>query len=353
MPLIVGGAAKMIGAWIGSRLGKPVVGPALGTLIVTYRCNYSCQFCELPARAVRRSREGAKEFGRAGMLAVVRGFKSIRTAAVGITGGEPFLREDLFDIVAEIHRLGMVAHVNTNGHFLEAGKVARLLGSGVDSVNVSLDSAVALTHDTVRGRRGSHGRILSGLGEVLRQRRGGKPRVCLVTVLGPETLDRAEGMVRLAREIGVDGVGFLPLHSYRDGAPADSMIPAREFAGRAEEVIRRLVEEGRGIVDNSEGYLGLFPRCFSGQPSGLRCYAPYASMVVDNRGLAESPAMHSHVQDRTLEVDLRLLSLVLPAGSVTVGHIEHREVQQGIRESGLAVLNVTRALPDVLASLFA
>jgi hypothetical protein len=78
-----------------------------------------------------------------------------------------------------------------------------------------------------------------------------------------------------------------------------------------------------------------------------------ASMVVDNRGLAESPAMHSHVQDRTLEVDLRLLSLVLPAGSVTVGHIEHREVQQGIRESGLAVLNVTRALPDVLESLFA
>jgi MoaA/NifB/PqqE/SkfB family radical SAM enzyme len=284
LPFLAGGAAKMIGAWIGSRIGRPVVGPALGTLIVSYRCNYACRFCDLPARSVRRSREGVREFGRAQMLSVVRGFKSIRTAAVGITGGEPFLRDDLFDILSEIHRLGMVAHVNTNGHSLDKERVARLLKTGVDSVNVSVDSAVAATHDAVRGRRGSHARILSGLAEVLRQRRGRRPRLCLVTVLGPDTLDRAEEMVRLAREIGVDGVGFLPLHSYRDGAPADSMTPVRDFAARAEEVIGRLVESGRGIVDNSDRYLGLFARCFSGLPSGLRCYAPYASLVVDCYG---------------------------------------------------------------------
>ena len=91
---------------------------------ITYRCNYFCKFCELPARAIRRRKEGVREFDREEMLAVVRGFRRIRTAGIGITGGEPFIREDLYDVLTEITSLGMVGHVNTNGHFLTPENVS-------------------------------------------------------------------------------------------------------------------------------------------------------------------------------------------------------------------------------------
>jgi MoaA/NifB/PqqE/SkfB family radical SAM enzyme len=40
----------------------------------------------------------------------------------------------------------------------------------------------------------------------------------------------------------------------------------------------------RGVIDNSLAYLDLLPRAFRGEPSPLRCYAPWSSVVVDAYG---------------------------------------------------------------------
>ena len=58
----------------------------------------------------------------------------------------------------------------------------------------------------------------------------------------------------------------------------------RDFAARSEEALSQIQAEGAGILENSQGYLSLFPRCFAGRPSGLKCFAPYNSMVVDCYG---------------------------------------------------------------------
>ena len=59
---IAGAGTSVVGTWLSSRVSRPLVGPSIGTLIITYRCNYFCEFCELPARAVRRKKEGITEF---------------------------------------------------------------------------------------------------------------------------------------------------------------------------------------------------------------------------------------------------------------------------------------------------
>jgi len=48
------------------------------------------------------------------------------------------------------------------------------------------------------------------------------------------------------------------------------------------EALHRL--EARGVLDNSTAYLDLLPRAFRGEPSPLRCYAPWSSVVVDCYG---------------------------------------------------------------------
>lgn len=294
---LLGGGTRLAGTWLSRTLGRPRIGPTLGTLILTYRCNYFCEFCELPRRAVRRKREGGREFDREEMLRLVRGFRLLRTPAIGITGGEPFIRDDLFDVLAEIRRLGMVGHVNTNGHFLRPDAVRRLVATGVESVNVSLDAPDAETHNRVRGNRRSFDTVLAGIEEVLRQRRGGRPRVGITTVLAASTVDRAPGMARLAREVGVDSLGFIPVHEYRDGLDPGRMLPERDFAERVADAVARAREAGGDILENSPGYLSLFARCFSGRKSGLRCYAPWNSLVVDCYGRVFPCVPFSEIDD--------------------------------------------------------
>jgi MoaA/NifB/PqqE/SkfB family radical SAM enzyme len=276
--------SHVVGTWLSDRVGRPLVGPSLGTLIITYRCNYFCEFCELPARAVRRKKEGIREFTREETLQVVRGFKALRTSGIGITGGEPMIRKDIYDVLSEITRLGMVAHINTNGHFLNEENVRRLIATGLSSINISLDAPDAETHNRIRGNRRSYEQIMKAVAEVLRQRKNGKPRVGLTTVLLGSNVEKALEMAALAREIGVDSLGFIPIHEYHDGSDLGEILKRREFAEKSRETIKLLKADNSGILENSDRYLSLFPKCFAGRPSGLKCYAPWNSMVIDCYG---------------------------------------------------------------------
>jgi len=279
--------AQALGAVAGQAIGRPLAGPILGTLVVTYYCNYRCVFCALPQRAIRRRGEGWKEFGREELLGVVRGFADAGTAGIGITGGEPFLLPYLPDLLREIRARGMVAHVNTNGHFLDDRRIAAVLEAGPDSVNVSLDSADPAVHDRLRGVRGSHGRILAGVGRLLEARGASRrPRVAVTSVFHEDNLEGAERLAELCTEIGVDGLGFIPTHVYREGAPVGSVAPARETAARAERAAAGLLalRERRPVLENSPAYLSMFGRAFQGLPNGLLCRAPWTSLVVDCYG---------------------------------------------------------------------
>lgn len=263
---------------LGPRRGRPLGGPALGTLLVTYRCDLRCQVCDLPARASARSRAGKRELDTAGLLAVLQDMKSIGTAGVGFTGGEPMLRRDILELLRACSRLGMHAHLNTDG-FRVAEQADALLATGVRSVNVSLDGPTAAIHDAARRRSGSFDVVLSAL-SALKEARGRQrsPRITAVTVLSARNIHRAGDVVRVAVEAGADRVGVIPVHDFGHGEAAPEEAQVRE--GLAS--LRALHREG--LVDNSTGYLELVPRAMRGESSPLFCYAPYASTVVDCYG---------------------------------------------------------------------
>ena len=282
---------KALGPLVPARGGRAESGPILGTVILSYACNYRCTFCELPQRFVRRRKEGWSEFDTDGWKAVLRGFASLRTTGVGFTGGEPFLRPDCADLLEHSLSLGMVTHVNTNSHLLDDALVDRLAAMGLDSVNVSLDGADAATHDRLRGHRGSFARVTDRIAALARARdrhasRGRRTRIGITSVLTPDNAEQVEDLADLAERLGADSVGFIPMHEYHDGDALDDVAPERPWADkmqRAVDTLRRLKRE-RDIVENSDAYLSLFPRCFSGQRSPLRCHAPSTSLVIDAYG---------------------------------------------------------------------
>ncbi|MHB8834573.1 MAG: radical SAM protein [Candidatus Methylomirabilia bacterium] len=131
---------------------------------VTYRCNLRCQMCN-----IWRKPADAKELSIADIdvfLARTRGL-----SWVGLTGGEPFLRPDLPQIVESVHHhCGeslLAVHFATNGQLVEriAGlleHLTRMKRRWQPVFTVSIDGPPEL-HDEIRGRAGTWDRAVETL----------------------------------------------------------------------------------------------------------------------------------------------------------------------------------------------
>jgi MoaA/NifB/PqqE/SkfB family radical SAM enzyme len=244
--------------------------PILGTLIVTYRCDLACGMCDLPSRGDRK-----RELGTEGLRGVLDAFRDLGVLGVGVTGGEPLLRTDLLDVLRHGVRRGLLMHVNTNGTLVTADMARAFADAGLSSVNVSLDGPNAGTHDRLRGREGSFVRALRAAARLAAVPR--RPyRVALTCALGRGNAEDAEALLERARDLGVDRVGFLPVHAFPAARvdPLDGAAASR-LAARARE---------DPLLDNSPEYLSLFARAFGGAESPVPCHAPRTSVVVDCYG---------------------------------------------------------------------
>ena len=121
----------------------------------TSRCNLFCRHCY---------RESGPENDRAGEMTTAEGrelIASIRRAGFRLlifSGGEPLLREDIFDLVAAARDTGLMPAMGTNGTLLTGETAARLAESGLRGVAVSVDSLDREYHDAFRGTPGAFDR---------------------------------------------------------------------------------------------------------------------------------------------------------------------------------------------------
>jgi radical SAM protein with 4Fe4S-binding SPASM domain len=129
---------------------------------LTKRCNLACAHCYIDA-GIRADRTG--ELDPAEALGVLDQIAEVNPQAVLIlTGGEPLLRKDIYDLIAAASRIGFWTVLGSHGGMLD-GKVAeRLQGVGLKGVGVSLDSVDAERHDAFRGIAGAWARTMAAVG---------------------------------------------------------------------------------------------------------------------------------------------------------------------------------------------
>ena len=251
--------------------------PILGTLVVTYRCDLDCEFCDLPLRGDRQS-----ELDTEGLKGILDAFSELGVIGVGITGGEPLLRKDTLEVARHGADLGMLMHINTNGTFVTEEMAQGFHDAGVASVNVSLDGPDAETHDRIRGRDGSFARVMRAVARLtaVPKRRF---RVALTCAIGEQNIEMAPAILDRARDLGVDRVGFIPIHEF----PANRVAGASGGAG-LDGAAANLAALGLAdpLVDNSREYLELFGPAYRGESNPVRCAAPRTSIVVDCYGAA-------------------------------------------------------------------
>jgi molybdenum cofactor biosynthesis protein A len=108
-------------------------------LAVTDRCNLRCYYCMPPAGIDYLPRSSLLTFEE--MERIVRILAEMGIKKVRITGGEPFVRSQIMDLLLRISAIPGIGelHITTNG-VLTAPHVPRLKDLGIRSVNLSLDT---------------------------------------------------------------------------------------------------------------------------------------------------------------------------------------------------------------------
>lgn len=227
---------------------------------LTYRCPLRCPYCSNPTDLNEHDRELTTDIwqrvlGEAEALGVVQ---------VHFTGGEPLARKDLEALVSRAKELGLYSNLVTSGVPLTKQRLENLVASGLEHVQVSIQSSRAERSDVIAGYE-SHAQKL----EVMRWVKELGLPLTMNVVLHRENLDEVDALVALAEDVSADRLE-LANTQYVAWALSnrDALLPTREAIESAAIVAARHKARLAGTIDVlfvKPDYFGTTPKaCMDG-----------------------------------------------------------------------------------------
>lgn len=145
--------------WLGAyarSLKKKTLKPFFVQWMATKKCNFSCGHCGTNASAQVKDELTAPQ-----MYKVIDSLAKLGCKYLSVTGGEPFLRSDLFDILGYARKKKIQVSIVTNG-FETRAYLSQIKQIGLHGVSVSIDGYKE-THDLLRSKSGSYARCMDSL----------------------------------------------------------------------------------------------------------------------------------------------------------------------------------------------
>jgi len=125
----------------------------------TRSCNLSCIHCR--AAAEKGPYEGELDTKEA--LEFLDTVASFSKPVIILTGGEPLMRPDIYELAAYGTKLGLRMVMATNGTLVDEASIQKMIDSGIQRMSVSIDGANAASHDNFRRVPGAFDASLKAL----------------------------------------------------------------------------------------------------------------------------------------------------------------------------------------------
>ncbi len=195
---------------------------------LTRRCNLACKHCY----AISSNREFPGELSTDELYTVMDDLKAFRVPVLILSGGEPLLRPDIFDLSKRAKGMGFYVGLSTNGTMITEENVGAIAECGYDYVGISLDG-IESTHDRFRRREGAYRESLHGI------------RLCRdaglkVGVRFTLTQDNAEDLPRLLELMDAEGIDKFYLSHLN--------YAGRGNVNRKDDVFHRTTREALDLV---------------------------------------------------------------------------------------------------------
>jgi pyrroloquinoline quinone biosynthesis protein E len=249
----------------------PQPGPPLWLLAeLTYRCPLHCVFCFNPVDFARYE----DELGTEDWLRVLREARALGAVQLGLSGGEPLLRDDLETIVAEGKRLGFYSNLLTSGVGLTPARACALKEAGLDHVQLSFQDSTREMNDFL-----SHTKTFELKSRVARLIKDqGWPMVMNV-VIHRLNIDHVDRIIGMAHEMGAEYLELANTQYYSWAfLNRSQLLPTHEQLRRAEEIAdawrARLGNRMRILFVAPDYHEGTVKRCVNGWGTTLLNVAP-------------------------------------------------------------------------------
>src|SRR5262249_15608364 len=118
-------------------------GPRWFLAELTYRCPLHCVFCYNPLDYTAHG----TELSTAEWVRVLGEGRALGAVQLGLSGGEPLVRDDLELLIAEAHRLGYYSNLITSGVGLNEQRIVAFKEAGLDHIQLSFQDSTRELND--------------------------------------------------------------------------------------------------------------------------------------------------------------------------------------------------------------
>lgn len=260
--------------------GSAVPPPRMIAWEITRSCNLTCVHCR--ASALKGPYEG--ELSTQECFDLIDDIVSFAQPIIILTGGEPLVRDDIFDIARYALGRGLRVVIGTNATFLTEEMAKQIRELGIPRISVSLDFPTAEEHDNFRGVPGAFAQALEGI----RNAQKAGLEVQINTTVTKLNVARLPAVLALAEELGAVAFHpFLLVPTGRGKELKEQELPPEEYertlnwfydqqkkskiffkptdAPHYFRIIRqRAKEEGVGVTTEKHGMQAMTRGCLGG-----------------------------------------------------------------------------------------
>ena len=266
----------------------PFVLPEFIQINVTTRCNLRCKICN----AYRFPSKKQEELTTQEIREVIRQADNWGIKRVIFSGGEPFLREDIFEICDFIKtKTRMLADITTNATLIGENIARKIIEAGIHYVQISLDGVSSQTHDAIRGE-GSFEKTLNAI-RILNQLRNKELGIGISFTVNRFNYQEILPLLDLGRQLKINHILFIPFiedNTYRHGVErSETFLLERNNLGLFKSTIEKVLafrkKYSEPVIVNFEN-LALYERYFSGElkSTSWKCFAGFRWVQINPTG---------------------------------------------------------------------
>lgn len=234
----------------------------------TRRCNLACRHCYSDSDSKRYDEMSTEE-----AVAFIEDIANFGSPALLLSGGEPFMRPDILEVLSEALRNALPVTLSTNGTLIDPTRARQVAAANVRYVGISIDGRQQ-EHDVFRGRRGAYRRAMAGIAAL-----------------------KEEG-VRVGARVTLTATSIAVL-------PEIFAMVEREHIDRV--CFYHLVPAGRGVTQEAvapPGVRAAVESIFAWSEDLVERDRPIEVLTVDN--YADGPALYLRERERAPEVADRI-----------------------------------------------
>lgn len=149
------------------RSSRSIPGKGMGPVVIwnlIRRCNLTCKHCY----ALSADHDYPNELSTEEVYEVMDDLKAFKVPVLILSGGEPLLRPDIFEVSLRAKEMGFYVGLSTNGTLIDEPMANKIASTGFDYVGISLDGLKA-THDKFRRLDGAFDASLAAVNMLIQR----------------------------------------------------------------------------------------------------------------------------------------------------------------------------------------